>query len=433
MYVFSIALRHLRSRPMSWVAAAIMVLIVVIYLLVISVMEGFKTHYMEKLRSVRSHITVQVGNIPWGIIHPESWSKEFEAFSEIKGATYATETPTIAVFDHARTVGTLRGVHLSKELACGELGSRLEPKDLKAFGRHQLGVRKVPGCIVGDAWRKNFDLKKGGHVTFMFTNEDEDPRVMQFYVIGFFKVGNDYLEHAAYVDQKLLAEEMGTSGTAKTISLWVKGDPDRPDLDQIRHRIEARMKAIMDHDTFVMGQNAAMPADKTLQDRVQVQTWRESEKNLYHAITQENKIMRFIMGIFLLFATIIIFLIFGRQVSEKIRDIGVLRAMGATPSGIIACFLLQGLTISLIGVVLGLTVGWQMIEHINEIQVCANDWFGIQVFPGESFLIDHIPTKLLLFDVVLISGLAIFSGFMGALLPAVHASRINPVECLRHE
>lgn len=429
MYVFAVATRYLRSRPMSWVASVIIVLIVVIYLLIISVMEGFKKHYMVKLRSIMAHMTVRVGNVPWGIVRPEQWSEKLLEVEGIRGVTISTETPAIAIFDRGRTVGTLRGIDLERELAHGKLNTILDPKDIKEFGEHKLGLKTMAGCIVGGAWRETFELKKGGQATFMFTNEDGDPRAIAFYIIGFFQGKNRYLENAAYVDQKLLAQEMKMPGTAKTLSLWVEGDPDRPDLSDIRDTVNELMKKTLSDDPYVQTQNEAVPDQKPMEDMLVVETWREKDQNFYHAITRENQIMRFIMMIFLLFVVIIIFLILGRMVAEKIRDIGALRAMGATPNGIRFCFLLQGFIIAAIGIAIGIPLALLLVGNVNEIEAMLR----IEVFPKGSFLIDHIPTNLKWSDVLLISALSLASGLLGALVPAWHASTINPVECLRHE
>src|SRR5208283_5655734 len=66
-YVTAVALRHLRTRSITWVAVALIAIIVLIYLLIISVLEGQKEHFMDKLQSVLAHATVSVGEYAWGI------------------------------------------------------------------------------------------------------------------------------------------------------------------------------------------------------------------------------------------------------------------------------------------------------------------------------------------------------------------------------
>jgi lipoprotein-releasing system permease protein len=157
-------------------------------------------------------------------------------------------------------------------------------------------------------------------------------------------------------------------------------------------------------------------------------------------VTRENTIMRFIMAIFLLLAGFIIALILGRMVAEKIRDIGTLRALGATQNGILACFLFQGLLIALAGLAVGLPLAGVTVAHVNEIEAFVGKVLesvfkipNFHVFPTEDFLLGAIPTHLRMLDVVLIVLLTLAAGFVGALIPALRAAWRNPVECLRHE
>ena len=424
--VSTVALRYLRTRPMSWIATGIIVLIVVLYLLIISVMEGFKAHYMTQLQSIHAHLTVRMGNEPDGILEPEGWSAELAGLEGLRAVTAGIEIPAIAIFDKSRTVGTLRGVDLERELQHGRLKEMLSPAHLTAFGEHLSGGKKLKGCIVSESWRRAFKVHLGDHVTFLFTEVPKDaddeglPRVIAFSVVGFCGGKNDYLENAAYIDRTFLAREMGIPGNAKTLSIWVTGDPDRPDLEEIRMRVREAMTRVLKRDA---------PGFSDFQDRLLVETWRERYSSFYHAFTRENLIMRFIMGVFLLFVVIIVMLILSRLVAEKIKDIGALRAMGATPQAIRACFLAQGLLVALAGLAAGLPLALLFIRYVNEIAAAC----GINVFPSSAFLIDRIPTRVLPFDLYLISALTLAAGALGALYPAWRAARLDPVECLRHE
>src|SRR4029079_7795188 len=120
---------------------------------------------------------------------------------------------------------------------------------------------------------------------------------------------------------------------------------------------------------------------------VDVETWQEKDNKFYQAITRENVIMRFIMAIFLALVAFIIFLIFGRLGAEKVRDIGALRALGATPTGINGCFLLQGFFIGALGLILGLIVSYFFIGNVNAIA----EFCRIDLYPGEAFGAEKIP------------------------------------------
>jgi len=423
MYILSVALRHLRSRSITWVASAMIAVVVVLYLLIISVLEGSKQHWMDKLQSIMAHVTVGVGELAWGIQKPEEWAGEISKVDPgIRGVTIGLESPAMAIFDNARTVGTLRGIDLDNELKIGRLKETLFPKDIKEFGQHEQNGRALPGCIVGGAWKRSYGLSVGGRVTFLFSDDEGEARSRAFAIIGFFEGKNPYLETAAYVDRKLLSDLIGVSGRAKTLYVWLS-DPNRRDLVAVRNKLREKTQELVLRDT----------TNRKLAEVVNVETWQDKDNQFYQAITSENRMMRIIMGIFLALLSFIMFLIFGRLVAEKVRDIGALRAMGATPNGILACFLTQALFIGSLGLLAGLLGAFVMIANLNGIIDFIAQTFHIDLFPGDAFGPDRLLTLTLPSDVVIISVLTMTSALIGAYLPALRAARMNPVECLRHE
>lgn len=426
MYALTVALRHLRTRSISWVAVALIASIVLMYLLIISVLEGSKQHWMDKLQSILAHTTVNVGDYAGGIERPEIWADEIAKVDpQIRGVTIGLESPAMVLFDSARTIGSLRGIDLERELKYGRLKEIIRPGGLHEFGFHDQGGKKSPGCIVGGAWRKTYNLSLGGRVTFIFTGEDEDqiPRTVAFTIIGFFEGNNPYLEMAAYVDRKFLAEKLQVPNMAKTLFVWMN-DPNRPDLGAVSGKIKLKLQELIKRDVPGSADNAKL---------VRVETWQEKDNEFYHAITSENRLMRIIMGVFLALIAFIIFLIFGRLVAEKIRDIGALRAMGATPYGILGCFLVQACFIGCLGLLSGLIASYFFITHINEIVNFIAVTFKIVLFPGDLFGPNRVLTLTLPMDIVLISALTFIAALAGAFLPAWRAAKLNPVECLRHE
>lgn len=400
------------KRPISYVVIALVAFIVTIYLVVISVVEGMKEHYMNKIQSVLAHITVDVGNMAWGIENPSDWSEEVKRIDPgIKGVTVGLETPSMLVIDTARTIITLRGIDLKEELKSGRLGEVLNPPDLKAFGVHEFGVRKYHGVIVGGALRKNLKLKLGDKVTFIFSDEDDQPKTIpNTVIVGFFEGKNPFLEQGVYIDREVLADKIKVPGRAKTMYLWLT-DPNRPDLQELKARVREKMQSILKRD------------DEKMMNQVNVETWQEKEGNLYAMATRDNLLLRWIMGLFLLLMAFIIFLIFGRLGAEKKRDIGTLRALGASPGGVMQCFLIQGAFIGALGIVFG-QIGAQIILYFFA-------KYQVNFYPSDEA--GAIAFITLMFDRILITVLTLAFSLLGALWPAWRAAKLDPVECLRYE
>ena len=129
----------------------------------------------------------------------------------------------------------------------------------------------------------------------------------------------------------------------------------------------------------------------------------------------------------------LIFCIFYMIVAEKTKDIGIIKSVGATNTGVAGIFLGYGLVIGILGAAIGLLVSYLIVHNINEI----HDWMGrrlnVQIWNPEVYLFDKIPNTMSWRDIAVIVPIAIVSSVLGALLPAFRAARMHPVESLRWE
>jgi lipoprotein-releasing system permease protein len=120
-------------------------------------------------------------------------------------------------------------------------------------------------------------------------------------------------------------------------------------------------------------------------------------------------------------------------VMEKTRDIGIVKSVGATSSSIAGIFLGYGLTIGLVGGGMGLLLAYLVVHNINQLHAWMGAHFGIQIWSAKTYLFDTIPNTMDAQDVMVIVSVAILSSVLGALVPAIRAARMNPVEALRWE
>ncbi|MCX7804307.1 MAG: FtsX-like permease family protein [Planctomycetota bacterium] len=420
MYAIALALRHLRSRAISWLTILVVALIVATYMVIISVMEGFTEHWMGKLRALASHMEATVGGYRDGIADPGKCVESLRAIQGIKAVTYYLEVPAVILFEQGDTVGVVYGINLADEYAAGRFRDLFS--GLERFGTYEVEGRKIPGCVIGSEWQKSYGLRVGDTLTVLTRPFDRDePRPKSFYIEAVFSTGNPYLDRRAYVDYRVLDGFLRAGGRARGLSVWVEGDPDRPDLEEIRDRARMALETRTAADWGREGPRLAA--------MVEVKTWKERDHNLYYAMKRENRIMRFIMGFFLVLVGVFIMCIIWVLVTEKTRDVGILRSVGATPAGVASAFLAQGIFIALFGCAAGVPLGLIFISHINEIAGAV----GLDVFPQTQFFVSSIPTRLLASDVYLIVALSFVVSFLASLYPAVKAARKDPIEALRYE
>jgi lipoprotein-releasing system permease protein len=132
-------------------------------------------------------------------------------------------------------------------------------------------------------------------------------------------------------------------------------------------------------------------------------------------------------------AILLIFVILYVIVVQKTRDIGVLKAVGASNLGVAGIFLTYGAAIGMIGSIIGTVAGCYFVWNINPIADWIANTTGFTPWNRETFMFEKIPDQVDFGTAIWIVGGAIIAGVFGALLPAVIAAMRQPVEALRYE
>ncbi len=168
-------------------------------------------------------------------------------------------------------------------------------------------------------------------------------------------------------------------------------------------------------------------------DNVDVQTWRQIQAKYIAPIEKQRTLVVLILGIISVVAVVLIFVIFYMIVMQKTRDIGVLKAVGASSFGVAGIFLGYGAAVGLVGSIIGTVGGFYFVRYINPIQDALDRWMGFRVWTRDVFLFEKIPNQVEANTAIWIVICAIVAGLAGALLPAIRAARMQPVEALRYE
>jgi len=165
---------------------------------------------------------------------------------------------------------------------------------------------------------------------------------------------------------------------------------------------------------------------------VRVQTWYEHLAHFVGPIQKQRTLVALMFGVISFVAVILIFAIFYMIVMQKIRDIGVVRAVGGSAAGVAQVFLAFGAAAGLVGSLLGVVAGCAFVWNINAIHDWLGRTVGFQVWTPETYLFDEIPNQVDPAVVVAIVVWAVFSGLVGALIPAVRAAVMEPAEAVRY-
>ncbi len=164
-----------------------------------------------------------------------------------------------------------------------------------------------------------------------------------------------------------------------------------------------------------------------------VRTWEQKQGPLLAAVSVETAILNVLLFLIIAVAGFGILAIFFMIVVEKTRDIGILKALGAHASGVMAIFLSYGLGLGIVGAGAGVVLGLLFVWRINDIEALLTKVTGIEVFDERIYYFPSIPTHVDVSMVIWVAVGAVFIAVLASILPARRASMLHPVQALRYE
>jgi len=164
-----------------------------------------------------------------------------------------------------------------------------------------------------------------------------------------------------------------------------------------------------------------------------VLTWEDQNATLIASVRKETGMVLFVFGIVCFTTVFLVLAIFWSMVSEKTKDIGILRALGASTPGVAWLWLRYGVAIGVVGSVSGLIAGYLIVTNINDIHDWLGRAFGLVVWDARVYYFTEIPREVELYKAVIVFAAGIATCLFGAALPAWRAARMRPVEALRFE
>lgn len=170
-------------------------------------------------------------------------------------------------------------------------------------------------------------------------------------------------------------------------------------------------------------------------DELYVYVW-EDKPGLKAFIAAVRKETGLVLVLFVFISFTAVFLvgaIFWAMVSEKTKDIGVLRAVGAGRAGVAWLFVRYGLAIGVVGSVVGGIIAWLIITNINPIHEWLGRALGLYIWDPSVYYFTEIPSELDPMKVLIVLGGGVLFSALGALIPAARAAWMHPVKALRFE
>jgi lipoprotein-releasing system permease protein len=162
------------------------------------------------------------------------------------------------------------------------------------------------------------------------------------------------------------------------------------------------------------------------------QSWMDDNSGILSALAVEKNVMFYLLFFIVLVAALCILSAQITFVIQKTREIGMLKALGATQLQISSIFLAQSAIIGVMGVAAGYGLGMLAAAYRNEFLHFMRRTTGWELFPKAVYGFGDLPAIIMPRDVLIICVSSFVICVLGGLLPAVRAGRLKPVEALRH-
>lgn len=381
----------------------------------LGIMTGFKEDLQGKILGTTSHIVVQ-DRLRDSIAGYEALVDRIEQVPRVVAATPFVYRQVLLSSRSGVQGIILRGIDPQREAKVTQLGRNITHGRLDALGApeapgSQPGETPTPstsegdrpGIILGKELALRLGVFVGDSVNVVspvgpISAIGMTPKIRPFRVVAVFESGMyEYDASLAYIS---LHQAQRFFSLDKTVTgIEVKVD-----------------------DIFQAGQVARLIED-TLGESYWARDWKALNRNLFSALKLEKIMMFLLLVLITIVASFNIVGTLTMLVTEKQREIAILKAMGAKRRAIMRIFMLNGLIIGFTGTAIGIPLGYTILWLIQTY------W----TFDPTIYYISRIPVHVQILDVLLVSCSAILISFAATLYPSWQAARLDPVAALRYE
>ncbi len=394
-----IALRYVKNSRKSLftslttlIAVSAIAISVAAILVTLGVINGFQSEIKKKILDSQSHIVI------YGEMNKNELSRLdtlLSSFKEIEAKSVFIISQGILI-TQTRSIGTIiKGIEAQNEFKVTNIEKSLR------YGKWDL---KNQGIVLGEELAKNLGVFIDDELVLVSPKFDSGtlgiiPKMRKFKIKGIINTGYyEYDSSFAFIDINEAKSFFNPDILSNGISIKLKNiDLTQPVYFKLRKEIPFYFS---------------------------IKTYSDINKNLFSALKLEKFVMTLILSLIILIATFSISSNLFMITVQKTKEIGILRAMGASKNKIKKIFMICGIYISGIGITIGMIIGFIILEIVKR--------YKIVELPSDIYYITKVPVEVSVKDVFLIITISLVLTLISSQIPANKASKVDPGDAIRY-
>ena len=401
-----ITLRYLKTRKKDGFLNVITIfsfigisLGVAVLIIVMSVMNGFRSDLIKKINGFNSHATIQ------------SYNGQFN-LNKIDNSNLVSQIDGVMISNNGE------GIIIKEKISKGILLRGYKKDDFKNLNivkNKDFSGSKIlnkKGISISREMGFDLDLDIGDKLSLVFSSFEDTiigslPKQKTFQITSFYNSGfNDFDKNIAFINIEDLENQLNLKPDSRFLEVYFK---DPTDIKKIKNDL-ARL----------------FPNEL-------IYTWSDLNKPLFSALKVERNVMFIILSLIIVVAAFNIISGLTILVKNKTREIAILKSIGVKNKSIRKIFFLVGFIIGLSSTIFGVILGIIFSIYIENIRQFISNLFNITLFPEEIYFLSTMPYELDFKSIFLISICSIISTCLVSLFPAIKASKLDTIKSLKYE
>ncbi len=374
---------------------------VAILIIVMSVMNGFRTELINKILGFNPHIIVKPYEKK---INKEDLDKLDELKKNILKTAFTFSGQGI-ILNKENTVGILVRSYLKNDIhKIALIKKGIIEGSLELFNKNTLSIGKELAI--------SLNLTVGEKITLMSTSNLQTPfgnlpLQEKFTISSIFSSGlAEFDQNVVFMPFENANSLFELSGTDIDLEIFIK-NPDKVQL--VKKKVQG-----------IFGEHY-------------VYSWMDLNKSFFGALKVERNVMFIILTLIVIVAAFNIISGLTILVKNKTKEIAILRTLGISKTSISKIFFLTGFTIGFLATITGVIIGILFSYYIEDIRVLLTSILNIRLFPEEIYFLSQMPSEINLGYIFLISLFSLLITFLATIFPSLSAATLDPTKALKYE